>query len=123
MSLHFRSFGVATGLSIASILQHIGRTVDLPQTADITYSRIFREIGSSMIFGAYAGERFISTDATCDNDGPLQQIFREYGGKLEQLDFLNTIILIFLLLFRIPKVRLIFSFISAGRYICILYGY
>ena len=113
IGLYFRSFGVATGLSIASILQHIGRTVDLPQTADITYSRIFREIGSSMIFGAYAGERFISTDATCDNDGPLQQMFREYGGKSKLLNFLNTILLIFLILYRIPKVRPIFSFVSA----------
>ena len=67
---------------MASIFQTIGRLVDLPQTAKITYDRIFREIGSNMIFGAYAAERFISEDSSCENDAVLKQLFNEYKGNI-----------------------------------------
>ena len=79
--INFRSTGVAAGLTLASLFQTIGRYVDLPQTARITYDRMFREIGSNMIFGAYAAERFMTTDSSCDNDAVLKQLFNEYKGN------------------------------------------
>ena len=76
----FRMFGVGAFLASAGVFQSISRLADLPRTAKITYSRIFREIGGHMVLGAYAGERMRLKDATCDNDNVLGQLLREYEG-------------------------------------------
>ena len=35
-----------------------------------------------MIFGAYAAERFKTSDSSCENDAVLKQLFDEYQGNL-----------------------------------------
>ena len=79
-----RGAQVAAGLTIASILQTEGRYLDLPANARITYDRALREIGSNLVFGAYAAERskpFKTSDSSCENDAVLRQLFNEYQGK------------------------------------------
>ena len=82
--LFHRGAQVAAGLTIASILQTEGRYLDLPANARITYDRALREIGSNLVFGAYAAERykpFKTSDSSCENDAVLRQLFNEYQGK------------------------------------------
>ena len=89
---------MGTGLTLASILQTEGRYLDLPANSRITYDRALREIGSNLIFGAYAAERikpFKTSDSSCENDAVLQQLFDEYQGtfKSQHKTFLNIITL------------------------------
>ena len=42
-----------------------------------------------MIFGAYAGERYIKADSSCENDPVLKQIFDEYQGKSDYLTYIT----------------------------------
>lgn len=86
---NFRSVGVATGLTLASIFQTSGRYLDLPRNTEITYDRALREIGSNMIFGAYAAERFKTSDSSCENDAVLKQLFDEYQGNFTVIHVLQ----------------------------------
>lgn len=75
---------VAAGLTIASIFQTEGRYLDLPVNSRITYDRALREIGSNLVFGAYAAERYKpykTDDTSCQNDAVLKQLLNEYQGK------------------------------------------
>ena len=73
---------------MASIFQTSGRYLDLPRNTVITYDRALREIGSNMIFGAYAAERFKTSDSSCENDAVLKQLFDEYQGNFIVIDVL-----------------------------------
>ena len=53
----------------------------MPRNTEITYDRALREIGSNMIFGAYAAERFKTSDSSCENDAVLKQLFDVYQGN------------------------------------------
>ena len=41
-----------------------------------------------MIFGAYAAERFKTSDSSCENDAVLKQLFDEYQGNFIVIDVL-----------------------------------
>ena len=91
--IYRRGAQVAAGLTLASIFQTEGRYLDLPVNSRITYDRALREIGSNMIFGAYAAERFKpfkTSDSSCDNDNVLKQLFNEYQGKFRYETVLLT---------------------------------
>ena len=60
----------------------------MPRNTEITYDRALREIGSNMIFGAYAAERFKTSDSSCENDAVLMQLFDEYQGNFIVIDVL-----------------------------------
>ena len=60
----------------------------MPRNTVITYDRALREIGSNMIFGAYAAERFKTSDSSCENDAVLKQLFDEYQGNFIVIDVL-----------------------------------
>ena len=69
----------------------------MPRNTVITYDRALREIGSNMIFGAYAAERFKTSDSSCENDAVLKQLFDEYQGNFIVIDVLPfSFIFIFL---------------------------
>lgn len=85
---------MATGLTLASIFQTSGRYLDLPRNAEITYDRALREIGSNMIFGAYAAERFKISDSSCENDAVLKQLFDEYQGNFTAIYVLQFALLL-----------------------------
>ena len=80
----YRGASVAAGLTIAAILQTEGRYLDLPVNSRITYDRVLREIGSNLVFGAYAAERYKplkTSDSSCKNDAVLKQLLNEYQGR------------------------------------------
>ena len=60
----------------------------MPRNTEITYDRALREIGSNMIFGAYAAERFKTSDSSCGNDAVIKQLFDEYQGNFIVIDVL-----------------------------------
>ena len=92
----------------------------MPRNTEITYDRALREIGSNMIFGAYAAERFKTSDSSCENDAVLRQLFDEYQGNFIVIDVLPFISLIINHLSDVSIHLLYFSTFSVGRDVCIL---
>ena len=92
----------------------------MPRNTEITYDRALREIGSNMIFGAYAAERFKTSDSSCENDAVLKQLFDEYQGNLTVIYALQFS----LYLNRLTDISiqlLYFSTFSVRRDVCILH--